>query len=135
MKAVSLALTSALAVSLCGSFAFSQEAPQPAPSQAQPAKSITRIKQGGQIQSRLITNAVDPIYPQEAKDKHIQGKVRLHAIISKDGSVGQLELMSGHPLLAKAALEAVRQWKYKPTLLNGEPVEVDTTIDLIFALS
>jgi protein TonB len=59
----------------------------------------------------------------------------LHAIIGKDGSVQQLNLESGHPLLVQAALDAVRQWRYQPTLLNGEPVEVDTTIDVIFSLN
>ena len=61
--------------------------------------------------------------------------VRLHAIIGKDGSVMQLEVISGHPLLVDAALNAVRQWVYQPTLLEGKPVEVDTTIDVIFQLS
>jgi protein TonB len=59
----------------------------------------------------------------------------LHAIIAKDGTVQQLEVMSGHPLLVQAALDAVRQWRYQPTLLNGEPVEVDTTVDVIFSLN
>jgi len=61
--------------------------------------------------------------------------VRLHAIIAKDGSILQLEVISGHPLLIQAALDAVRQWKYEPTLLNGQPVEVDTTIDVLFQLN
>jgi len=59
----------------------------------------------------------------------------LHAIISKDGTIKELEVVSGHPLLQQAALDAVRQWRYQPTLLNGEPVEVDTTIDVIFSLN
>ena len=61
--------------------------------------------------------------------------MRLHAIISKDGTIMQLELVSGHALLVQAATDAVRRWRYQPTLLNGEPVEVDTTIDVIFTLS
>jgi protein TonB len=61
--------------------------------------------------------------------------VRLHAIIGKDGAITSLEVMSGHPLLQQAALDAVRQWRYQPTLLNGEPVDVDTTIDVIFSLN
>jgi len=61
--------------------------------------------------------------------------VRLHAIIGKDGTIQQLEVMNGHPLLQQSALDAVRQWRYQPTLLNGEPVEVDTTIDVIFSLN
>jgi protein TonB len=58
----------------------------------------------------------------------------LRAIIGKDGSVAELQVVSGHPLLVKAAVDAVRQWRYKPTLLNGEPVEVDTTITVSFRL-
>jgi protein TonB len=65
----------------------------------------------------------------------ISGTVRLHAIIGKDGSVTQLEVINGHPLLVQSALDAVRQWRYRPTLLNSEPVEVDTTIDVIFSLN
>jgi len=64
----------------------------------------------------------------------MQGTVRLHAIISKDGTIQQLEVISGPALLQQAALDAVRQWRYKPTLLNTEPVEVDTTIDVVFSL-
>jgi len=60
--------------------------------------------------------------------------VRLHALISKSGSVESLEVISGHPLLVRAAMDAVQQWRYKPTLLNGEPVDVDTTISVVFTL-
>ena len=75
------------------------------------------------------------MYPPLARQTRISGTVRLHAIIGKNGSVQQLEVISGHPLLVQAALDAVRQWRYRPTLLNGEPVEVDTTIDVIFSLN
>jgi protein TonB len=70
-----------------------------------------------------------------ARQTRISGTVRLHAIISKSGGVQQLEVISGHPLLVQAALDAVKQWRYRPTTLNGEPVEVDTTIDVIFSLN
>jgi protein TonB len=82
-----------------------------------------------------LINRVQPSYPPLARQTRISGTVRLHAIISKAGTVQQLEVMSGHPLLVQAALDAVRQWKYRPTTLNGEPVEVDTTIDVIFSLN
>ena len=95
----------------------------------------TRIKQGGQVQAAMIINRVQPMYPPLARQTRISGTVRLHAIIGKDGSVQQLEVISGHPLLVQSALDAVRQWKYRPTLLNTEPVEVDTTIDVIFSLN
>jgi protein TonB len=100
-----------------------------------PKPTLTRIKQGGNVTAASLINRVTPVYPPLARQTRISGTVRLHAIIGKDGSVQQLEVMSGHPLLVQAALEAVRQWRYRPTLLNGEPVEVDTTIDVIFSLN
>jgi periplasmic protein TonB len=94
-----------------------------------------RIRQGGSVQAALLVNKVQPVYPPLARQTRISGTVRLHAIISKTGTVQQLEVISGHPLLVRAAMDAVQQWRYKPTLLNGEPVEVDTTIDVIFSLN
>ena len=94
-----------------------------------------RIRQGGAVQAALLVNKVQPVYPPLARQTRISGTVRLHAIISKSGQVEQLEVISGHPLLVRAAMDAVQQWRYKPTLLNGEPVEVDTTIDVIFSLN
>jgi protein TonB len=87
------------------------------------------------VTAAMLVNRVQPVYPPLARQTRISGTVRLHAIIGKDGSVQQLEVLSGHPLLVQAALDAVRQWRYRPTLLNGEPVEVDTTIDVIFSLN
>jgi protein TonB len=94
-----------------------------------------RIRQGGSVQAALLVNKVQPVYPPLARQTRIAGTVRLHAIISKSGSIQSLEVISGHPLLVRAAMDAVQQWRYKPTLLNGEPVEVDTTIDVIFSLN
>ncbi len=82
-----------------------------------------------------LINRAQPVYPELARQTRIQGTVRLHAIISKDGAVQQLEVLSGHPLLVQSAMDAVRQWRYRPTLLNGDPVEVDTTIDVIYSLN
>jgi len=93
------------------------------------------VRVGGNVQAARIVNRVQPVYPPLARQTRISGTVRLHAIISKDGTIQQLEVMSGHPLLQQAALDAVRQWSYQPTLLTGEPVEVDTTIDVIFSLN
>ena len=98
-------------------------------------KSNPRIRIGGNVMSAKILEKVPPVYPPLARQTRIQGTVRLHAIIGKDGLVKQLEVMSGHPLLVQSALDAVRKWKYEPVLLNGEPVEVDTTIDVIYALN
>jgi periplasmic protein TonB len=100
-----------------------------------PKPTASRIRQGGSVQAALLINRVQPVYPPLARQTRIAGTVRLHAIISKQGSVESLEVLSGHPLLVRAAMDAVQQWKYKPTLLNGEPVEVDTTIDVIFSLN
>jgi len=93
------------------------------------------IRVGGNVQAARALYKMPPEYPKEARKKGISGTVRLHVIVAKDGSIEQLEVMSGHPLLQQAALDAVRQWRYQPTLLNGSPVEVDTTIDVIFAFN
>jgi protein TonB len=87
----------------------------------------------GVVQAQLISR-VEPRYPALAQQIKLQGAVVLHAIISRDGRITALDVVSGHPLLVKAALDAVQQWRYHPTLLNGEPVEVDTTITVIFRL-
>lgn len=78
---------------------------------------------------------VQPVYPVLARQSGIQGVVVLHAIIDRDGRVSELRVISGHPLLVKAAIDAVNQWRYQPTLLNGEPVEVETTITVSFVLA
>jgi periplasmic protein TonB len=103
--------------------------PPPKPKQTGP------LRVGGNVQAARLVNKVTPIYPPLARQTRISGIVRLHAIISKDGAIKELEVVSGHPLLQQAALDAVRQWRYQPTLLNGDPVEVDTTIDVIFSLN
>ena len=99
-----------------------------------PKATPTRIKQGGNVQQAMLIVHPTPAYPALARQARIQGTVVLHAIIAKDGSVQQLEVISGHPLLVQAALDAVKQWRYKPTLLNTEPVEVDTTISVVFSM-
>ena len=99
-----------------------------------PKPAQQRIRVGGNVQSAKMIRQVQPVYPQIAKTAHVQGTVLLHAIISKDGSVQELQYVSGPPLLMKAAMDAVREWRYQPTLLNGEPVEVETTVSVIFTL-
>ena len=99
------------------------------------AGDLGRIRVGGNVEAGKLVNKVQPEYPEGARQARIEGVVRLHAIIGKDGSIIQLEVVSGHPLLLQAALDAVRQWVYRPTLLEGRPVEVDTTIDVIFSLN
>jgi periplasmic protein TonB len=100
-----------------------------------PRPSVARTRVGGAVQAAKLVNRVQPLYPPLARQTRISGTVKLHAIIGKDGSVQQLQVESGHPLLVQSALDAVKQWRYQPTLLNGEPVEVDTEIDVIFTLA
>jgi TonB family protein len=94
-----------------------------------------RIRVGGQSQQAKWIFHPSPEYPPLAKDAHVQGTVRLEAIIGKDGTIQDLKAISGHPLLIKAALDAVARWRYQPTRLRGEPVEVVTEIDVKFTLS
>jgi len=93
-----------------------------------------RIRVSTGVQEAKIISQTRPTYPPLARQARIQGTVRLHAIISKEGTIQQLEVVSGPPLLVQAAVEAVKQWRYKPTLLSDEPVEVETFIDVIFTL-
>lgn len=95
----------------------------------------SRIAVGGKVQQAMLIRQPKPSYPPLAKQARISGTVRLNAIIAKDGTIMNLTLISGHPLLVPSAMEAVRQWVYRPTLLNGEPVEVVTQIDVNFTLS
>jgi protein TonB len=87
------------------------------------------------VSQALLIRKVEPEYPQEAREKRIEGTVVLQVQISEAGDVKEARLISGHPLLAPAAIEAVKQWKYKPYLLNGEPVEVDTQVQVNFTLA
>lgn len=93
-----------------------------------------RIRQGGNVTTASIVHKVAPNYPDEARLARTQGSVVLHVILGTDGAVKEVEPVSGDPVLSSAAIEAVKQWKYKPTLLNGQPVEVDTTITIEFHL-
>ena len=88
---------------------------------------------GGVIAGNILTK-VAPIYPPIARAAHVGGTVVLHAIISKAGTIESLAVISGPPMLQGAALDAVKQWTYKPYLLNGEPTEIDTTITVNFNL-
>lgn len=94
-----------------------------------------RVRIGGNVQKAKLIERVQPKYPDEALQNRIAGIVRLHVILERDGTVKQVELLFGHPLLVQAATDAVKQWKYQPTTLNGEPVEVDTTVDVVFVLN
>ncbi len=105
--------------------------PMAVPKVATPTR--VRVSQG--VSQGLLVKRIQPNYPPLARQARIQGTVILQAEISKDGSIQNLHLISGHPMLAPAAIEAVKQWKYKPYLLNGEPVEVETQVQVNFTLS
>ena len=107
----------------------------PPPPPVKEVKQVQRIRVGGNVQAANLIRKVTPQYPPLAKQARVQGTVRFQAIIGKDGTIQNLQLISGHPLLVPAATDAVKQWLYKPTLLNGEPVEVVTQIDVNFTLS
>lgn len=100
----------------------------PPPKVAAPQK--LRISSG--VAEGNLINKVEPPYPQMAKIAHVQGDVVLQALISKQGTIENLRAISGHPILLQAAMDAVKQWRYKPYMLNGEPVEVETTITVRF---
>jgi TonB family protein len=101
-----------------------------APGPAVPGR--VRVSQG--VSQGLVLTKVPPQYPKEARDQHIQGVVLLQVIIDKEGNVANIQLISGHPLLAPPAIDAVKQWKYKPYLLNETPVEVETQVQVNFTL-
>src|SRR6266700_2826797 len=103
-------------------------------SAAPPPKVATPQKQrvSSAVAEGLKIHDVQPTYPQMARIAHIQGDVILQATISKTGAIEGLHGVSGHPILIQAAMEAVKQWKYKPYILNGDPVEVETTIKVQF---
>ena len=109
---------------------LSAAAPPPPPKPEAPK----RIRVGGQVEAAKAIYRPSPEYTPLAKMARIQGVVRLEAVISRDGTIQDLKMLSGHPLLVKAAMEAVQKWRYQPTLLNGEPVEVVTEIDVNFTL-
>lgn len=93
-----------------------------------------RVRVNGELQESRLISKVNPEYPALARQARIQGVVRLEAAISKEGAVDKVQVISGHPLLLQPAIDAVRQWRYQPTLLNGEPVAVLTRIDVNFVL-
>jgi periplasmic protein TonB len=83
----------------------------------------------------MLTHRVEPVYPPLPKQTGRGGKVELRAIIATDGTIQSLEVVSGDPLFYRSALDAVRQWRYRPTYLNGQPVEVDTFITVVYTIN
>ena len=119
---MALRLAAAFAIVIClASFISSQATPQ-------------RVRVSENVEQAFIVKKVDPVYPPLALQARIQGSVVVQVAISKSGDVENVQLFSGRPLLAPAAIDAVKQWKYKPYLLNGEPVEVETRVTVNFTL-
>ncbi len=102
---------------------------------AVPKVAVQRVRVSQGVTQGMVIHRVQPTYPPLARTARVQGAVQLAAVIGKDGAVQNLHVLSGHPLLTQAALDAVKQWRYKPYILNGEPVEVDTQITVNFTLS
>lgn len=103
--------------------------PPPKPLPSTPQLRVSHMMEGN------LAHRVDPVYPPLARQARIQGSVVLRAVIDRDGRITNLQLISGHPLLVQAALDAVRQWRYRPYILNDQPIEVETQITVNFTLA
>ncbi len=102
---------------------------------AVPKVAVQRVRVSQGVTQGMVLHKVNPTYPPLARTARVQGSVILAAVIGKDGTIQNLHVISGHPLLTQAALDAVKQWRYRPYILNGEPVEVDTQVTVNFTLS
>ena len=123
-------------VLLSGRFVGQQsEQANSAPTQTPTAQSPLRVRVSQGVSAGLLVKRVNPEYPKELRKKGIQGPVTLKILISREGDVSQVTLVSGDPALAPGAIEAVKQWKYKPYLLQGQPVQVETTVQINFTLA
>ena len=107
---------------------------EPSSQSSADAKTTPSVRVGGDVAQASLMYQVAPVYPPLAKSAHVSGTVVLHCIIGTDGTVQDLQYVSGPPLLMKSAMDAVRQWRYKPTLINGKEVQVDTTASVVFTL-
>ena len=105
----------------------------PQPNESQPVAQRVRVSSG--VVTGLLVSKVNPTYPDDARQQGVQGVVLMQVEIDKEGNIDKVELISGHPLLAPAAIDAVKQWKYKPYLLNGNPVYVETQVQVNFTLA
>ncbi len=110
---------------------ISTAAPPPPPP---PGGRPVRITKGGDVAVATATNKVVPVYPELARQARVEGTVRLHTVIDNDGSVMQVSYVSGPAMLVQAAIDAVKQWRFHPTILNGVPVQVDCVLEINFRL-
>jgi protein TonB len=102
----------------------------PPPSRKGFVPGTNRIRISSGVADSLIRHKVDPVYPWDAKVNHITGDVLLKAVIDRQGNIANLELLRGDPILAESAIKAVKQWKYRPYILNGEAIEAETTVKI-----
>jgi TonB family protein len=114
---------------MCVAYSFATQNPSPSPTANSYQKSSrpSRLRVSSGVMAGLMIRHVDPVYPAEAKKKHISGDVLLKILINKEGHVVDAVIVKGDPMLASAAMEAVKQWRFQPYLLDGEPIEVETT--------
>jgi periplasmic protein TonB len=113
----------------------STDANHPPPPPVAHSHAIERRHLSEPVQAAMLIHRVQPIYPALAMQIRREGRVELHAIIATDGTIQSLEVVNGDPLFIQSALAAVRAWRYRPTILDGQPVEVDTQITVIYTLS
>src|SRR5262249_8221141 len=109
--------------------------PPPAPAPVQMVRPVTPVRVGGDVKEPKVIRMVPPVYPRVAVIARVHGAVLLEATLTAQGTVEEIRVVSGHPLLHQAAIDAVKQWRYEPTLLNGEPVPVVFTVTVNFELS
>ena len=128
-KAVGLMMLTAFALCFCanGQSTAQTEMPPTSPSSSPPVPDAARMMVKGELIKK-----VPPKYPKQARKQHIRGTVIMHAMITKEGSVADLQVVSGDPVFVQAALDAVKTWKYRPYRLGGQPVDVETTITVNF---
>jgi protein TonB len=105
--------------------------PQPPPPDATVKAQVVHV---AHLDPAMLIHRVAPVYPPLARQLHREGRVELRAIISTGGTIESLQVVSGDPIFLRSALEAVEQWHYKPTILNGQPVEIDTYISVVYTI-
>jgi TonB family protein len=125
-------ISAVLIVSFAGGGKLQDQPSPPSSEEHQQARQRLRVKD---VAQKLLVSRVAPVYPKDLRKQRIQGMVKLSVGISKDGNVIDAKLISGHPGLGQAAIDAVRQWKFKPYLLNGQAVEIETEIWINFSLA
>jgi protein TonB len=115
-----------------GGIISSAPSPTIVPALPKPVHTVQRVRVSAGVTDGLLIHRVEPIYPPVAQQAHIQGTVVLAAVIDKGGNVQSLQVVSGPPLLVRAAIDAVKQWRYQPLLVNGQPIEVETIVTVNF---